>query len=116
MQRTNSDSLNADGMEENALALYSCGVSQWDISEQIKELYDVEISPELIAKITERIMPEVTAWQNRPLEETYPFIFAPGLTALERVLWVTGVGKVCMDNLFANRFVFGTCCGREFLV
>ena len=33
-----------------------------------KELYDVEISPELVTEIAEKIMPEVTAWQNRPPE------------------------------------------------
>ena len=68
-------SRNADGMEEKILALYSCGMSQRDIAEQIKELYDVEISRDLVTKITEKIMPEVTAWQNRPLEAVYPFIF-----------------------------------------
>ena len=68
-------SRNADGMEEKILALYACGMSQRDIAEQIKELYEVEISPELVTKIIEKIMPEVTAWQNRPLEKVYPFIF-----------------------------------------
>ena len=68
-------SRNADGMEAKILALYSCGMSQRDIAEQIKELYDVEISRDLVTKITEKIMPEVTAWQNRPLEAVYPFIF-----------------------------------------
>ena len=66
---------NAEGMEEKILALYACGMSQRDIAEQIKELYDVEISPELVTKISEKIMPEVTAWQNRPLESVYPFVF-----------------------------------------
>ena len=66
---------NAEGMEEKILALYACGMSQRDIAEQIKELYDVEISPELVTKISEKIMPEVTAWQNRPLESIYPFVF-----------------------------------------
>ena len=68
-------SRSAEGMEEKILALYSCGMSQRDIAEQIKELYDVEISPDLVTKISEKIMPEVTAWQNRPLEAVYPFIF-----------------------------------------
>ena len=68
-------SRSADGMEEKILAMYSCGMSQRDIAEQIKELYDVEISPDLVTKISEKIMPEVTAWQNRPLEAVYPFIF-----------------------------------------
>ena len=68
-------SRNADGMEDKILALYACGMSQRDIAEQIKSLYDVDISPELVTKISEKIMPEVTAWQNRPLEPVYTFIF-----------------------------------------
>ena len=68
-------SRNADGMEDKILALYACGMSQRDIAEQIKSLYDVDISPELVTKISEKIMPEVTAWHNRPLEPVYPFIF-----------------------------------------
>ena len=52
---------NADGTEEKTLALYACEMSQRDIAEQIKELYDVEISPELVTKISEKIMPKVTA-------------------------------------------------------
>jgi len=65
----------ADGIEEKIIGLYACGMSQKDISEQIKALYDVEISPELVSKFSEKIMPEVTAWQNRPLESVYPFVF-----------------------------------------
>ena len=68
-------SRNVEGMEDKILALYACGMSQRDIAAQIKSLYDVEISPELVSKISEKIMPEVTAWQNRPLEKVYPFIF-----------------------------------------
>jgi len=68
-------SRNADGMEEKILSLYAAGMSQRDISEQIKNLYGVEISPELVSKISERILPQITEWQNRPLEETYPFVF-----------------------------------------
>ena len=66
---------NADGMEEKIIGLYACGVSQRDIAEQVKALYDVDISPELVSKISEKLMPEVTAWQNRLLEAVYPFVF-----------------------------------------
>ena len=52
---------NAEGMEDKILSLYACGMSQRDIAEQIKSLYDVEISPELVSKISEKIMPEVNA-------------------------------------------------------
>lgn len=68
-------SRNADGMEEKILGLYSCGMSQRDIAEQIKNLYDVEISDGLVSKIVEKVTPEINAWQNRPLESVYPFVF-----------------------------------------
>lgn len=65
----------ADGLEEKILSLYAHGMSTRDIQEQIKALYDIEISSELVSKISEKIMPQVNEWQNRPLEEHYPFIF-----------------------------------------
>ena len=46
-----------------------------DIKDQIKQLYDVDISSELVSKITDKIMPIVTDWQNRPLDNYYPFVF-----------------------------------------
>ncbi len=58
-------------MQEKVLALYAAGMSQKDISEQIKNLYGVEISPELVSKISERIIPQIVEWQVRPLDETY---------------------------------------------
>jgi len=46
-----------------------------DVAEQIKELYNVEISAEMVSNITNRILPLVTEWQNRPLEKIYSFVF-----------------------------------------
>lgn len=66
---------NADGLEEKIISLYSHGMSTRDIQEQIRDLYDIEISSELVSKISEKVMPAVTEWQNRPLDEYYPFIF-----------------------------------------
>ena len=66
---------NAEGIEERILSLYAAGMSTRDIKDQIKGLYDIEISEGLVSKISERILPEVTEWQNRALEESYPFIF-----------------------------------------
>ncbi len=50
-------------------------MSQSDISEQIKNLYNVETSDGLVSKIVEKITPEISARQNRPLDEVYPFKF-----------------------------------------
>ena len=63
---------NADGIEERILSLYATGISTRDIKEQIKGLYDVEISEGLVSKISERILPEVKQWQDRPLEASIP--------------------------------------------
>jgi transposase-like protein len=68
-------SRNADGMEEKIISLYAAGMSTRDISEQIKSLYDIEISSELVSKITEKIMPQIAEWQSRGLESIYPFVF-----------------------------------------
>ena len=80
---------NAEGMEDKILSLYACGMSQRDIAEQIKSLYDVDISPELVSKISEKIMPEVNAWQNRPLESIYPFIFMDAITTKSKRITAT---------------------------
>lgn len=66
---------NVNGIEDKILSLYSKGMTTRDISDQIKELYDVEISAETVSNITNRILPLVSEWQNRPLEKTYSFIF-----------------------------------------
>lgn len=63
------------GIEEKVISLYARGLSTRDIHDQIKDLYGVEISAEMVSKITEHIVPEIKEWQNRPLERIYPFIF-----------------------------------------
>lgn len=68
-------SRDVSGIEEKIIALYARGMSTRDINEQIKELYGVEVSAELVSKITDRIVPEIKEWQNRPLEKVYPFVF-----------------------------------------
>ena len=64
-----------NGIEDKVLGLYTTGMTTRDISEQIKELYGVDISAETVSNITNRILPLVSEWQNRPLEKTYSFIF-----------------------------------------
>ena len=66
---------NITGIEDKVMALYAAGMTTRDISEQIKNLYDVEISADMVSNITSRIVPVVTEWQNRSLEKTYSFVF-----------------------------------------
>lgn len=78
------------------MALCTCGMSQRDITDQIKSLYDVEISPELVTKISEKIIPEVVAWQNRLLERVYPFISIPWRVG--RTYWASGLESMRAVN------------------
>ena len=63
------------GIEEKVISLYARGMSTRDINKQIKDLYGVEISAEMVSKITERLIPEIREWQNRTLEPVYAFVF-----------------------------------------
>lgn len=107
---------NADGMEEKILSLYACGMSQRDISEQIKNLYDVEISPDLVNKISEKIMPDVTAWQNRPLEAVYPFVFMDAIhyKVKENHQYITKAAYVVLGiNLDGQKDILGIWIGEN---
>ena len=57
------------------MSLYAAGLSTRDIHSQIQELYGVDVSAESVSRITDRVLPLVQDWQNRPLDEVYPFIF-----------------------------------------
>ena len=65
----------ADRIAPNIIGLYGKGMSFRDISSHIEELYDVSISHETLSEITDRIIPQVTEWQNRPLESLYPILW-----------------------------------------
>ena len=54
------------GIEEKAISLYARGMSTRDIHNQLKDLYGVELSAEMVSKITDRILPQVKEWQPPP--------------------------------------------------
>lgn len=62
-------------IERKILSLYAYGMSYKDICNHIADLYGVEISPALISAVTDKLLPEVEAWQNRPLDEVYPMVW-----------------------------------------
>ena len=91
-------------------------MSQRDIAEQIKELYNVGISPDLVTKITEKIMPEVTAWQNRPLEAVYPFVFMDAIhyKVKEDRRYVTKAAYVVLGiNMDGTKDILGVWIGEH---
>ena len=62
-------------MEEKILSMYAKGMTTGDIESHMKELYGVNISDSSISRITDRIMPLVKEWQERPLEEVYAVVY-----------------------------------------
>lgn len=65
----------ANSLESKILGLYGRGMSLRDISAQIKEMYDMEVSHTVLSEITDRVLPKVKAWQNRPLESMYTIVW-----------------------------------------
>jgi putative transposase len=63
------------GFDANILSLYARGLSTREIQEHLKEIYQVELSAALISSVTNEVLEEVKAWQNRPLEELYPILY-----------------------------------------
>lgn len=68
-----------DELEQKILALYGIGNSYQDISKHITELYGIEISTSSISAITDKLIPVITEWRNRPLNKMYPIIFLDGM-------------------------------------
>lgn len=62
-------------MDDQILSLHAKGVSTRDITTTLKDLYDVDVSPSVIAKMTDAVLGRVTKWQSRELEPLYPIIY-----------------------------------------
>ncbi|NDA91647.1 MAG: IS256 family transposase, partial [Alphaproteobacteria bacterium] len=62
-------------LDNKIIALYGLGMSYRDISSHMQDIYGIEISKSSITTITDKILPKIKSWQNRPLEEIYPIIF-----------------------------------------
>lgn len=63
------------GIEEKVISLYARGMSTRDIHDQLQDIYGIELSAEMVSKITDRIIPDIKEWQSRPLNPMYPFVF-----------------------------------------
>jgi len=64
-----------NGLDQKIISLYAKGMSTTDIQQQLFELYDTKISTSFISDVTEAVIDDVKAWQNRPLESVYPIVF-----------------------------------------
>lgn len=86
---------NVTGIEDQVIALYAKGVSTRDIQAHLEQLYGIEVSATLISNITNKLMPTIKEWQNRPLMRTYAMVF------LDAIHY-----KVKQDGMIVNKAAY----------
>jgi putative transposase len=67
------------GFDDKIVSMYARGMSTREIVGHLRELYGVEVSPDLISAVTDAVLEEIAAWQARPLEPVYPLVFFDAL-------------------------------------
>ncbi|GCG37992.1 transposase [Escherichia coli] len=82
-------------MDNQILALYARGMTTHEITSVFKEMYDADVSPALISKVTDAVIDQVVEWQNRPLDAIYPIVYLDCI-----------VLKVRQDSRVINKAVF----------
>ncbi|WP_252236218.1 IS256 family transposase [Clostridium sp. ZS1] len=105
-----------NGIEDKILGLYATGMTTRDISEQIRVLYGVDVSAETVSNITNRILPLVSEWQNRLLENTYSFIFMDAIhykVREDKQIIVKAAYVVIGVNLDGEKEVLGIWIGAN---
>jgi transposase-like protein len=72
------------GFNENVIALYAQGMTTRDIRKTLKRFYDVDVSPDLVSRVTDGVLEELREWQHRPLDAIYPIVYIDGLVVKVR--------------------------------
>lgn len=67
------------GFDDKIISMYARGMSTREIQGHLRELYGLDVSPDLISAVTDAVLEEVAAWQNRPLDAVYPLVFFDAL-------------------------------------
>ena len=75
-----------DGFNERIIALYARGMTTRDIRAHLREMYDVDVSADLISRVTDAVLDELAEWQSRPLDRVFPVIFIDAMMVKVRVL------------------------------
>ena len=72
------------GFNERIIALYARGMTVRDIRAHLREMYGVEVSPDLISTVTDAVLEELREWQNRPLDRVYPVLYLDAIVCKVR--------------------------------
>ena len=80
---------------DQIISMYSFGMSDRDIKTHLEKIYNVEVSADLISRVTNAVLEEVREWQNRPLEQSYAIVYLDALRIKGRE-----DGKSCMKSVY----------------
>jgi transposase-like protein len=80
---------------DQIISMYARGMSDREIQGHLEEIYNIEVSPDLISRVTHAVLEEVREWQNRPLEKTYPILYLDALRVRGRE-----DGKSCLKSVY----------------
>ena len=102
-----------DGLSGNVISLYAKGLTTGEIQTHLEEIYDTTVSRETISKITDEIVEDLTAWQNRPLDPLYPVLLIDAIVIKVRDAQVANrpVYVAIGVNLAGERDVLGLWLG-----
>ena len=67
------------GFDDKIISMYARGMSTREIVSHLRDLYGVDVSPDLISAVTDAVLDEIACWQARPLEAVYPLVFFDAL-------------------------------------
>lgn len=67
------------GFDDKIISMYARGMSTREIAGHLRELYGIDVSPDMISTVTDAVIDEVAAWQNRPVDAVYPIVFFDAL-------------------------------------
>jgi putative transposase len=67
------------GFDDKIVSMYARGMSTREIVDHLRELYGIDVSPDLISAVTDAVLEEIALWQARPLEPVYPLVFFDAL-------------------------------------
>lgn len=62
-------------LEEKIISMYGLGIVTRDIDKHINEIYGIDVSVEMVSKITDKLIPSIEKWKTRTLEDVYYFVF-----------------------------------------
>jgi hypothetical protein len=67
------------GFDDKIISMYARGMSTREITGHLRDLYGIDVSPDLISAVTDAVLDEIATWQARPLEPVYPLAFFDAL-------------------------------------